>query len=71
MDTIISIEEFNGVLNSNDDQSPLFVALRKILNADRDVVVASIESPLWSWFGWDMPGIGWDIPGIVPQTAVP
>lgn len=68
MDTINSIAEFNRVLNSNDDQSPLFVALRKILNADRDVVVASVERPQGSWFGWDiMPSVrASDMPSPVP-----
>ena len=62
-----SIEEFNVELHSNDEQRPLFVALRKILSAEHDVVVASVESPLGSWFGWDRPSVAdWETPGMAP-----
>ncbi len=53
MDTPLKIEEFNTLLNSEQDTSPLVTALSKLTTIENPQDVrAAITSPDNAWFGW-------------------
>ena len=56
MDMPLNIKEFHAILTSEEDGSPLLIALRKL----RDIrgpqeVVALAQGPLMVWAGWRVP----------------
>jgi hypothetical protein len=53
MDTPLKIEEFNTLLNSEQDTSPLMTALVKLTAIEQPaVVVEASVGPQGNWFGW-------------------
>ncbi len=52
MDTLMTIEEFNAKLSSEEENSPLVTALRKLTGIEKpeDIIALAEEASTWeSW----------------------
>ena len=53
MDMSLTIEEFNALLTSEKDDSPLLTALRKLTAIEEPEDITKLAAdPLQNWMGW-------------------
>jgi len=51
--TSMTIEEFHALLTSDEDETPLLVALREIKRIEEPEEITALEAvPLQHWGGW-------------------
>jgi len=54
MDTPMTIEEFNVLLSSEEEDSPLLAALRKLMTIEKpEDITALPEDDLVGWENWE------------------
>jgi hypothetical protein len=52
MNATLTIEEFNSLLNSHKEESPLIQALRALMKIEKPEDVLALAETLSGWTGW-------------------
>ncbi len=52
MTPTLTIEEFNALLISDKEESPLLKALRELAKIEKPEDILALVKPLASWTGW-------------------
>jgi predicted Zn-ribbon and HTH transcriptional regulator len=52
MTPTLTIEEFNALLNSQKEESPLLKALRELAKIEKPEDILMLVRPLSGWTGW-------------------
>ncbi len=52
MTPTLTIEEFNALLISDKEESPLLKALRQLMTLEKPEDILALVKPLYSWTGW-------------------
>ena len=56
MEMTLTIEEFHELLTSEENESPLLCALRKLTGIEEPEVITRLAvEPLQNWQGWSWP----------------